>query len=255
MEAVVVLTTSKVRLMKSTGDFNQRQTAGWSRLSTTQQLTARGIAILLASVVLAGALGTARRTEQDKPMRFSGAMSLATLNFGNGKEAVVEVTDVLAEFESKRTRKLLEYSARFDVDVDLAALVYDIALQERIDPELGFRVVYAESRFNSRAVSSAGAFGLAQVMPTTARIFDPDLANEDLFDSEINLRIGFRYLRAMVDKYGGDLSLGLLAYNRGPTRLQTLIDGGLDPRNGYASSVLEGYRPSEAGTEAAANER
>ncbi len=114
-------------------------------------------------------------------------------------------------------------------------------------------MVYAESRFNPRAISSAGAFGLAQVMPKTARIFDPDLAAEDLFDSEINLRIGFRYLRAMMDKYGGDLSLALLAYNRGPTRLQTLIDGGLDPRNGYASSVLQGYRPSGAG--AGANER
>ena len=237
--------------MNTTGDFNQRLTAAWSRLSTTQQLTARGIAILLVCVVLAGVLGTARRTEQDKPMIFSGAMSLATLNFGSGKEAVVDVTDDLAERESRRARALLMYSARFDVDVELAALIYDIALQAGIDPELGFRVVYAESRFNPRAISSAGAFGLAQVMPKTARIFDPDLANEDLFDSEINLRIGFRYLRAMMDKYGGDLSLALLAYNRGPTRLQTLIDGGLDPRNGYASSVLEGYRPSAAG----ANER
>jgi soluble lytic murein transglycosylase-like protein len=81
-------------------------------------------------------------------------------------------------------------------------------------------------------------------MPNTARFFDPDLANEDLFDAEINLRIGFRYLRGLMDRYEGDLSLALLAYNRGPTRLQTLIDGGLDPRNGYASSVLEGYSPS-----------
>lgn len=240
--------------MNMTGDFDQGMTAGWSRLSATQQLTARGVAILFVCIVLAGVLGAARRTEQDAPMIFSGAMSLATLNFGDGKKAVAEVTDDLAEFEGRRARKLLEYSARFDVDVELAALIYDIALQERIDPEVGFRVVYAESRFNPRAISSAGAFGLAQVMPKTARIFDPDLAAEDLFDSEINLRIGFRYLRAMMDKYAGDLSLALLAYNRGPTRLQTLIDGGLDPRNGYASAVLEGYRPpSRVG--AGANER
>ena len=117
-------------------------------------------------------------------------------------------------------------------------------MQERIDPELGFRVVYAESRFNPRAISSAGALGLAQVMPETARIFVPDLAAEDLFDSEINLRIGFRYLRNMMDKYQGELSLALLAYNRGPTRLQALLEASLDPRNGYASSVLEGYDSS-----------
>jgi len=233
--------------MNMMGDFDQGMTAGWSRLSATQQLTARGVAILLVCIVLAAVLGAARRTEQDGPMIFSGAISLVTLNFGDGKEAVVEVADDLAELESRRARALLKYSARFDVDVELAALIYDIALQERIDPEVGFRVVYAESRFNSQAISSAGALGLAQVMPKTARIFDPDLATEDLFDSEINLRIGFRYLRAMMDKYAGDLSLALLAYNRGPTRLQTLIDGGLDPRNGYASSVLEGYRPSGAG--------
>ncbi len=217
--------------MNMMGDLDRGMTAEWSRLSATQQLTARGLAILLVCIVLAAVLGAARRTEQDAPMIFSGAVSLATLNFGDGKEAVVEIADDLAELESRRSRALLEYSARFDVDVELAALIYDIALQERIDPEVGFRVVYAESRFNSRAISSAGALGLAQVMPKTARIFDPDLATQDLFDSEINLRIGFRFLRAMMDKYAGDLSLALLAYNRGPTRLQMLIDGGLDPRN------------------------
>ena len=83
-------------------------------------------------------------------------------------------------------------------------------------------------------------------MPNTARIFYPRLLNDDLFDAEINLRIGFRFLRDLLDQYDGDVALALLAYNRGPTRLRRLLDRGIDPRNGYASSVLAGYRASGA---------
>ncbi len=214
----------------------------WSRLSITQQLTARGAAVLFGCTILAGVLGAARHGDESPARVFAGTLALATLNFSG--QSVDSVPDILAELEAQRARTLHDYSARFNVSNDLAGLIYDVAAQEGIDPELGFRVVYAESRFNPRAVSSAGALGLAQLMPETARIFNPDLDREDLFDSEINLRIGFRYLRTMLDRYDGDLSLALLAYNRGPARLQALLEGGLDPRNGYASSVLEGYSPS-----------
>ncbi len=225
------------------GDINTRTNIGmWARLSNTQQLTARGVAVLFGCTILAGVLGAARRGDESPARVFAGTLALATLNFSG--QSVDSVPDILAELEAQRARTLHDYSARFNVSNDLAGLIYDVAAQEGIDPELGFRVVYAESRFNPRAVSSAGALGLAQLMPETARIFNPDLDREDLFDSEINLRIGFRYLRTMLDRYDGDLSLALLAYNRGPARLQALLEGGLDPRNGYASSVLEGYSPS-----------
>ena len=225
------------------GDINTRTNIGmWARLSNTQQLTARGVAVLFGCTILAGVLGAARRGDESPARVFAGTLALATLNFSG--QSVDSVPDILAELEAQRARTLHDYSARFNVSNDLAGLIYDVAAQEGIDPELGFRVVYAESRFNPRAVSSAGALGLAQLMPETARIFNPDLDREDLFDSEINLRIGFRYLRTMLDRYDGDLSLALLAYNRGPARLQALLEGGLDPRNGYASSVLKGYSPS-----------
>jgi soluble lytic murein transglycosylase-like protein len=163
-------------------------------------------------------------------------------------DEVIEVLDSVEvdapTREWQRAHALLDYSARFNLDADLTALIYDIATAERIDPELGFRVVYHESRFNTQAVSSAGALGLAQVMPSTARMFNPDLTDQDLFDAEVNLRIGFRFLRQLVDRYPDDLPLALLAYNRGPARLQQLLEGGLDPRNGYASLVLEGYLPT-----------
>ena len=215
------------------------------RLSLTQRLAIRGLALLGGAALLAALLGAARRTDDVSHGIFTGTVTLAGLHV---PEAVVVLDSVVAEAparELRRAQTVLEYSARFNLDGDLAALIYDIALHEGIDPELGFRVVYAESRFNPRAISSAGALGLAHVMPNTARMFVPDLTDEELFDAELNLRIGFRFLHQMLQKYSGDLSLALLAYNRGPARLQQLLAGGLDPRNGYASLVLEGYLPDD----------
>ncbi len=222
----------------------QFQTSGSvGRLSVTQRIAFRGMALLAGAAVLAALLGAARRTDDVSNGIFTGTVTLAGLRL---PEVVLD--SVVAEAparELRRAQTVLEYSARFNLDGDLAALIYDVSLHERIDPELGFRVVHAESRFNPRAISSAGALGLAQVMPKTARMFVPDLTDEELFDAELNLRIGFRFLHQLLEKYSGDLSLALLAYNRGPTRLQQLLASGLDPRNGYASSVLEGYLPND----------
>ena len=215
------------------------------RLAVTQRLAARGVAILACTVLLAGLLGSARHGDQTASALFAGTVTLAGLQLSH--EVLDSVEGEVPAREFLRAQALLDYAARFNLDPALTASIYDIALEEGLDPELGFRVVYAESRFNPKAKSSAGALGLAQVMPKTARIFDPGLADEDLFDAEVNLRIGFRFLRQLLDGYQGELSLALLAYNRGPTRLNELLEEGLDPRNGYATSVLEGYRPSESG--------
>jgi hypothetical protein len=73
-------------------------------------------------------------------------------------------------------------------------------------------VVRAESDFQVRAVSPAGAQGLMQLMPATAR----DLGVEDPFDIDQNIDGGAKYLRSMLDQFGGDLKLALSAYNAGP---------------------------------------
>ena len=217
----------------------------WGRLSATQRLAARGVAIVAGTVMLAGLLGSARRADQTASALFAGTVTLAGLQVS--PEVLEAVEGEVPAREFLRAQALLDYAARFSLDPALTASIYDIALEEGLDPELGFRVVYAESRFDRKAKSSAGALGLAQVMPKTARMFDPGLIDEDLFDAEVNVRIGFRFLRQLLDGYQGDLSLALLAYNRGPTRLKELLEKGVDPRNGYATSVLEGYRPWESG--------
>src|SRR6185436_15958906 len=61
----------------------------------------------------------------------------------------------------ERTNRIIGYSGKYDISAKLAGVIFDVALQEGLDPELAFRVVELESGFNPRAVSRVGAIGLA----------------------------------------------------------------------------------------------
>ncbi len=90
-------------------------------------------------------------------------------------------------------------------------MIDDTALKYRLDPALIRAVVKAESDYDPKAVSSAGALGLMQLMPGTAQ----DLAVHNPFDPEENVRGGVQYLRYLLDRFNGDTSLALAAYHAG----------------------------------------
>jgi soluble lytic murein transglycosylase-like protein len=152
----------------------------------------------------------------------------------------------LARLELNRLSAIVEQSAQHRIPADLATAIYDIAVSEGIEPALAFSLVRVESGFTRKAVSSAGAVGLTQVMPSTAFWLQPGLSYQDLFERDTNLRLGFRYLRLMLQQYDGDLHLALLAYNRGPNRVDDILRSGGDPSNGYTALVRSAMRrPSE----------
>lgn len=97
------------------------------------------------------------------------------------------------------------------------------ARRHRVDPALLTALVRQESGFRPDAVSSAGARGLTQLMPATAR----EVGVSDPSDPRQALDGGALYLRRMLDRFGGDEKLALAAYNAGPGAVSRY--GGIPP--------------------------
>jgi soluble lytic murein transglycosylase-like protein len=132
-----------------------------------------------------------------------------------------------------------DYARRYGISRDLAQRIIDTASAEGVDPELGFRLVRVESRFVARARGPGGSLGLMQLMPSTARVIDRSVRTEaEILDPQTNLRLGFTYLRQMIERYNGDVRLGVLAYNRGTGAVDRALSSGRDPENGYSFKVL-----------------
>jgi soluble lytic murein transglycosylase-like protein len=212
-------------------------------LSATQQLTLRGVGILVVILAVGFAVGlqAPRAVATDEA---GGAYTGTAVRsqFNSLQQSLNSTAGELELVRLKlgRAESILEYSARYQITSDLADLIYGTALREGIDPDLAFRVVKVESDFTPRATSAASALGLAQVQLATAKFYDANITTVELYDPATNLTIGFRYLRDLIEVYG-DVKLALLAYNRGPSRIKQLLDEGRDPQNGYASRIMKGY--------------
>lgn len=112
---------------------------------------------------------------------------------------------------------------------DIEALAVQTAEKHGIRPDLFLGLIRQESAFNASAKSSAGALGLTQLMPATARGLGltVDDNQDDRLDPEKNLDAGARYLKQQLETFGGDESLALAAYNAGPGAVSRY--GGIPP--------------------------
>jgi len=135
---------------------------------------------------------------------------------------------------------------------EIDAAIEKAASATGLDPALIRAVIRVESSFDSGAVSGAGAQGLMQLMPGTAR----EMGVTDPFDAEQNVMGGAKYLARQLRRFG-DVRLALAAYNTGPGRVNSYHI--TDPNNpseyeklprgvrGYVAKVLKYYEQYKTG--------
>lgn len=179
--------------------------------------------------------------------RFAGPeVELAALGFF--REAAEEAREVLRRGRSRFARRLLAWVRAREGDLpgsvaaaealavawsrepgsresDLWKLAYPLAhftvvhrwaTAHGVDPLLVLAVMREESRFRSDAVSYAGAVGLMQLLPSTARGVDPEAEASKLTHPDTNVRLGTAYLAGRLREFHGDVVMALVAYNAGP---------------------------------------
>ncbi len=137
------------------------------------------------------------------------------------ENGVVQFTDTPTSGHFRFHRK--ERGSSSGAGGPVTDLIVHYASKYGLDASLVKAVIKVESDYDPMAVSSKGALGLMQLIPETAK----DMNVADPLSPDQNIAGGTRYLRLMLDQFGGDLELALAAYNAGPGSVKRY--GGIPP--------------------------
>jgi hypothetical protein len=178
-----------------------------------------------------------------------GVIHFSNVGVGTGKkikkvkseQATPQYTPPASLSRTENTESLAQASMPPSDYVDVITNACD---RHGVDPKLVHALVKVESDFNPYAMSRKGAMGLMQLMPQTAS----DMNVQNTFNPHENVDGGVRYLRYLIDRYDGNLSLALAAYNAGETAVKRW--GTIPPfaeTQNYVSRILKLYNGKGAG--------
>lgn len=144
-------------------------------------------------------------SRQDGSMYFSAVPTASRFTAYSNPRRLEYRKRLIASAGRININGILSDKARYDLLVDEVARGY------QLDSALLHALISVESRYNPRALSPAGAAGLMQLMPATARRYGVN----DVLDPEQNLHGGAKYLRDLLGMFGSDVRLALAAYHAG----------------------------------------
>ena len=154
------------------------------------------------------------------------------------KEAAATKPSVPVE-KAKAADKVYSANASLPLaDESLSSLINNAAKKYQVDPKLVSAVAEVESGGRQEATSAAGAVGVMQLMPDTAASL-----GVNPYDKLENVEGGAKYLKEMLDLFGGDVKKAVAAYNAGPAAVKNY--GGVPPykeTQNYVNKVLDIYR-------------
>lgn len=179
---------------------------------------------------------------------FASAVACADVYLYKDKQGVLTFTNV--PNHSGYRRVLKESSGTLSTapltNASYEELIRSASGRYNVDADLIRAVIKAESDFNSSARSNKGAMGLMQLMPDTARLHNVN----DAYDPNENVEGGVRHLKMLLERYQGDFTLSLAAYNAGSGAVEK--HGGIPPfaeTKEYVRRVLRFYESYRGGVQ------
>ncbi len=163
----------------------------------------------------------------ESPRRAATALrGLILARQGERRESLRHLASAFPALGSANQSELPELALELYYPLDYADTVRQLARSQGLPASLVFGIIHQESAFDRKAVSRAGARGLMQLMPPTAREVSRKLrlpySLSRMTDADFSVRLGTTYFRQVLEMFDGQLEVALAGYNAGPTRIRRL---------------------------------